>query len=102
METCLNTGTAEEVLTCVENILNSVGQGDCLACICDVIPALCQANNILIPQTRSDKEDKDQEEKDSQTSCNFLACAGSILGELNNLLDILLEIFCSRGCGDLS
>ena len=99
METCLNTGTAEEVLTCVENILNSVGQGDCLACICDVIPALCQANNIIIPETRSQLE---EEENDSQTSCNFLACAGSILGELNNLLDILLELFCSRGCGDLS
>ena len=87
----------------MENILNSVGQGDCLACICDVIPALCQGNNIIIPQTRSELEDKDQEEKDSQTSCNFLACAGSIIGELDNLsLDILLEIFCSRGSGDLS
>ena len=84
----------------MENILNSVGQGDCLACICDVIPALCQGNNI-IPETRSEVEDKDQEEKDSQKSCPALACAGYILGELDNLLDILLEILCSRGSRDL-
>ena len=36
--------------------------------------------------TRPEVEDKDEEEKDPQTTCNFLACAGSILGEL---LDIL-------------
>ena len=92
METCLNTGTPEEVLTCVENILNSVGQGDCLACICDVIPALCQGNNIIVTEdkveTRHEDEDKDEEEKDPQTTCNssnFLNCAGSIGGELDIL-----------------
>ena len=71
----------------MENVLNSVGQGDCLACICDVIPALCQGDNILIPETRSEVEDKDQEEKDSQKSCpaqlscSFLTCTSSILGK---------------------
>ena len=30
--------TAEEVLDCVKNIPNSIGQGECKTCICDVIP----------------------------------------------------------------
>ena len=60
-----DTGTPEEVLTCVENILNSIGQGDCLACICVVIPALCQGNNIIVTEdeveTRPEVDDKDEE-----------------------------------------
>jgi len=94
VETCFNTGTPEEVLTCVENILNSIGQGDCLACICDVIPALCQGNNIIVTEdeveTRPEVDDKDEEEKDPQTTCNlgnFAACAGSIVGAVETCLD---------------
>ena len=40
-ETCLSTGSAEEVIDCVKNILESIGQGDCKACICHIIPQFC-------------------------------------------------------------
>ena len=36
------TGSAEEVLDCMINILNCTGLGDCNACICDVIPQFNQ------------------------------------------------------------
>ena len=38
VETCLHAGSTEEVIECIINILTSIGQGDCMACICDVIP----------------------------------------------------------------
>ena len=34
-------------------------------------------------ETRPEVDDKDEEEKDPQTTCNFAACAGSIVGELD-------------------
>ena len=62
------------MLTCVENILNNIGQGDCLTCICDVYYA------------RKITKDEEKEEKSHETSCNFLACGGSVLGEYNRLI----------------
>ena len=41
VETCLKTGSAEEVIDCVKNILESIGKGDCKACICHIIPHFC-------------------------------------------------------------
>ena len=46
VKTCLHTGSAEEVLDCVKNILDSIGQGDCKECICDIIPSFCKVWNI--------------------------------------------------------
>ena len=96
METCLNTGSAEEILNCIENILNSIGQGDCLACICDVIPQMCQKNETMDGQlisnaienisahikVKSEVKLDDVSEIDPEMSCNFFSCAGSILGKL--------------------
>jgi len=42
VKTCLETSSGEDVLDCIKNILNSMGQGDCGACICDVFPQACQ------------------------------------------------------------
>jgi len=47
VETCLDTGSAEEVIECVRNILESIGQGECKDCICDIIPHLCQEKMIV-------------------------------------------------------
>ena len=46
VETCIHTGTAEEVIDGVKNILESIGQGDCKACICDIIPQFCQEERL--------------------------------------------------------
>ena len=83
METCLDTGSAEEVIECVRNILDSIGQGECKGCICDIIPHLCQ-EKMIVPakyQKISHSQENTEAETDSQLSCNFLACTSSILGE---------------------
>merc|ERR1712198_588466 len=62
VKTCLDTSSAEEVLDCVKNILNSVGQGDCGACICDVLPKICQEKEKIKESLRiSDIKEKDQQ-----------------------------------------
>merc|ERR1712198_657208 len=62
VKTCLNTGSAEEVLDCVKNILDSIGQGDCGACICDVFPKICQEKEEMKKSLRiSDIKEKDTE-----------------------------------------
>ena len=76
VETCLDIGTAEEVMDCVRNILDSVGKGECKDCICDIIPNLCQ-EKMMVPHNQGNTE----VENDSQLSCNFLACTSSILGK---------------------
>ena len=83
METCLDTGSAEEVIECVRNILDSIGQGECKDCICDIIPHLCQ-EKMIVPakyQKISHSQENTEAETDSQLSCNFLTCTSSILGE---------------------
>ena len=34
------------MIDCVKNILESIGQGDCKACICDIIPQFCQEERL--------------------------------------------------------
>ena len=86
VETCIHTGSAEEVLECVKNILDSLGQGDCKTCICDIIPGFCQGKNVepvkTEPRKISDVESKLKAEKDLHLRCNFLTCTGSILGKI--------------------
>ena len=87
----MHKGSAEEVLNCVEDILNSNGQADCKACICDVFPQICQKNETTqteiqrISDIKEAKVEVDNvgEERDPQKSCNFLTCTGSILGEFD-------------------
>ena len=62
MKTCLETSSGEEVLDCIKNILNSMGQGDCGACICDVFPQACQEKEEMKESLRiSDIKEKDPE-----------------------------------------
>ena len=35
------------MIDCVKNILESIGEGDCKACICDIIPQFCQEKKIV-------------------------------------------------------
>ena len=76
METCLDTGSADEVMECVRNILDSVGKGECKDCVCDLIPQFCQKKK-MVPHNQGNNE----VQNDSQLSCNFLACTSSILGK---------------------
>ena len=73
------------MIDCVKNILESIGQGDCKACICDVIPQFCQEKENEPAEARSLKisvaEDNSETEKDPELSCNFFTCTGAILGK---------------------
>ena len=83
VETCIHTGSAEEVLECVKNILDSLGQGDCKTCICDIIPGFCQGKNVEPVKTEPRKiSDVESKLKDLHLRCNFLTCTGSILGKI--------------------
>merc|ERR1712037_104577 len=79
VETCIHTGSAEEVIDCIKNILESTGQGDCKACICNVVPQFC--NDMKIEST----EAKSLEGSEAE-GCNFLTCAGSILGAVETCI----------------
>ena len=87
VETCIHTGTAEEVIDCVKNILESIGQGDCKACICDIIPQFCQEKKTVPTEPKSKKRSEaeaiSETEKEPQLSCNFLTCPAAILGKLS-------------------
>ena len=87
VETCIHTGTAEDVIGCVINILQSSGQGECKACICDIIPQFCQEKKIVPTEAKSENKSgaKDifETEKEPQLSCNFLTCPAAILGKLS-------------------
>ena len=62
MKTCLDTGSAEEVVDCIKNILNSMGEGDCGTCVCDVIPHVCQEKEeVMLMERISDIKEKDPE-----------------------------------------
>ena len=106
-ETCLYTaGSNEEVIDCVEKTLENTGKGDCKNCICDIIPQFCQ------PATH-DKKIEPTEAKSLERSeaegCNFLTCAGSILGAVETcihtgsaeeVIDCIKNILESTGKGD--
>ena len=59
-------------MECVKNILDSVGQGECKDCICDIIPHLCQ-EKMMEPHNQGNT----QVENDSQlrkAGMNFASC----------------------------
>ena len=100
VETCLHTGSAEEVIECVNNILDNIGQGDCRAFICHIIPQFSQEKKMVAAEekshwkemvqpakAKSQKRSDSEAEKDPQLSCNFLTCAGSILSEIGFEID---------------
>ena len=107
VETCLHKGgSSEEVLNCIEDILNSNSQGDCKACICDVLPQICQKNQTMqteIQQISDIKEAKVEirsevevdnsgnEPAQPRLGCNFISCSGSILGEFSTLYNIFFD-----------
>merc|ERR1711973_468216 len=64
VETCQGTGSAEEVTGRVKNILDSVGQGDCKACICHTVPHFCQ----------EEKVDETSGCNDDEISCGSACC----------------------------
>ena len=75
-------------MSCVEKILNSAGQGDCKACICEVIPQLCQKNETVPTEgqrisgmKKVEVRSKVELDDGAEASCNFLTCTGPILGE---------------------
>ena len=77
-------------MDCVKNILDSMGQGDCGACICDVFPKICQEKEEMM-LTGSLRKEKDQQPMSlnepllqPRLGCGFpeiLSCSGDILGE---------------------
>ena len=90
MKTCLDTGSAEEVVDCIKNILNSMGEGDCGACVCDVIPAFCQEKEEIKESLRkSDTKEKDPEvEVRSDGGVECYRCTYVVQGQF----DVLKEI----------
>ena len=109
VETCLHTGSAEEVIDCVKNILESIGKGDCKDCICDIIPQFCQEKMIEPTETKSLERFEAEAEEDSQLSCNFFTCSGAILGAVETcihtgsaeeVIDCVKNILESIGKGD--
>merc|ERR1712198_669912 len=98
VKTCLETSSGEEVLDCVKNILNSMGQGDCGACICDVFPKICQEKEEMRESLRkSDIKEKDQQPMSlnepllqPRLGCGLpeiLACSGDILDAVKTCLE---------------
>ena len=107
MKTCLETSSGEDVLDCIKNILNSMGQGDCGACICDVFPQACQEKEEIPEGLRiSDIKEKDTEveirsdggeEKDHlKIECSSNHCDDYIFGEFDILKKYVLKTFSSR------
>ena len=94
MKTCLETSSGEDVLDCIKNILNSMGQGDCGACICDVFPQACLEKEEIPEGLRvSDIKEKDPEvEIRSDGGVECYRCTYYVQGEF----DVLKEICSSN------
>ena len=91
-------------MDCVKNILDSMGQGDCGACICDVFPKICQEKEEIPEGLRiSDIKEKDPEveirsdggeEKDHlKIECYSNSCDDYIFGEFYILKKHVLKLF---------
>ena len=96
MKTCLETSSGEEVLDCIKNILNSMGQGDCGACICDVFPQACLEKEEIPEGLRiSDIKEKDTEvEIRSDGGVECYRCTYYVQGKFDILKrNLLLKLF---------
>ena len=63
----------------MKNILESIGQGDCKACICNIIPQFCQEKNILptknlAKRTKLIKLSKSKQCDPDETTCPAGCC----------------------------
>ena len=94
-------------MDCIKNILNSMGEGDCATCVCDVIPHVCQEKKELTEGLRiSDIKEKDpeveirsdegEERNPQKIDCLSNHCDDYIFGESDILKKNVLKTVSSR------
>ena len=84
-------------MDCIKNILNSMGEGDCATCVCDIFPQVCQEKKEITENLRiSDNKEKDTEveirsDEGEEIECYY--CSPYVHGEFDNLKDFSKNFF---------